>query len=162
MRIRYFKNVKFLTKGFLGYLAYFSIFPVWLSPYLHKIRGVKINNYRSVYIAPSVLIDSIFPEYISIEDGVYLTRGVKILAHTNLTSLQQELVNIENKVEAVRISKGVFIGVNAIILPGVNIGECALVAAGSVVTKDVPIYAIVAGNPAKIVGDIRNWGNEKY
>ena len=49
------------------------------------------------------------------------------------------------------IEAGASIGANATILPGVTIGEKAMVGAGAVVTKDVPAYAIVAGNPARII-----------
>ena len=52
------------------------------------------------------------------------------------------------------IEDDVWIGASAIILPGVSIGEGAIVGAGSVVTKDVPSYTIVAGNPAKIIREI--------
>ena len=47
------------------------------------------------------------------------------------------------------------IGSNATIIAGITIGECALVGAGAVVTKDVPDYAIVAGVPARVIGDVR-------
>lgn len=160
MKLIYFRSIRYLLKGLLGYLAYISIIPVWLSPYLNKIRGVKIYDHKSIYIAPGVLIDSIYPEYITIEDGVYITRGVKILSHTNLTPDQRRLVNVVNIIKKVHISRGAFIGVNAIILPGVHVGECALIAAGAVVTANVPKYAIVAGNPAKVIGDIRELRNE--
>lgn len=50
------------------------------------------------------------------------------------------------------ISDYVYIGTNALIMPGVTIGEHSIIAAGSVVTKSVPPYTVVAGNPAKIVG----------
>lgn len=52
----------------------------------------------------------------------------------------------------IAIGKDAFVGARALILPGIRIGECAIVGAGAVVTKDVPAHAIVAGNPAKIVG----------
>lgn len=49
------------------------------------------------------------------------------------------------------IEDGVWIGTRVIILPGVKIGKSSIIGAGSVVTKDVPAYSIVAGNPAKVV-----------
>lgn len=52
---------------------------------------------------------------------------------------------------AVRIGNGVFIGMNSLVLKGVSIGDNAVVGAGSVVTRDVPSGAVVAGNPAKLV-----------
>lgn len=54
------------------------------------------------------------------------------------------------------VEKGASIGANATVVCGVTIGEDALVAAGAVVTKDVPRGAIVAGNPAKVIGDRRD------
>jgi acetyltransferase-like isoleucine patch superfamily enzyme len=49
------------------------------------------------------------------------------------------------------IEEGAFIGINAVILPGVTVGRNAVVAASSVVTKDVPPFTVVAGNPAAVV-----------
>jgi len=58
-----------------------------------------------------------------------------------------------NKVqkEGIMVGNDVWIGINSIILPDIKIGDGVTIAAGSVVTKDVPEYAIVAGNPAKII-----------
>jgi acetyltransferase-like isoleucine patch superfamily enzyme len=58
------------------------------------------------------------------------------------------------KMSPVRICDRAWIGFNVIILKGVTIGEGAIVGAGSVVTKDVPPYSIVAGNPAKVIREI--------
>lgn len=52
---------------------------------------------------------------------------------------------------AVQVEDGAFIGINAIVLPGVTIGRNAVVGAGAVVTHDVPAYSVVAGNPARII-----------
>lgn len=153
---RYFKSPGFIVKGLLGYLAYIAVYPMWLSPLLHKVRGVKIKNIFNVYIASDVVIDSIYPELITVEEDVYLTRGVKIISHFNPTDAIKKIIGKETLKGKVNIKKGSFIGVNSIILPNTTIGECSVVAAGSVVTKDVPDFAIVAGNPAKIIGDIRN------
>jgi acetyltransferase-like isoleucine patch superfamily enzyme len=53
------------------------------------------------------------------------------------------------------IGDDVFIGARSIVLKGVHIDNGAIVGAGAVVTKNVPAYAIVAGNPARVVGDVR-------
>jgi len=152
---KYRSNIRFLMKGILGYIAYMTIFPSRLSAYLHKWRGAKIKNPSKVYIAPNVLLDSLYPELITIGDGCYLTRGVKVISHFNPTEKISQIVGFETKTKEVVIKEGTFVGVNAIIMPGVVVGECAIVSAGAVVTKNVPDYAIVGGNPARVIGDIR-------
>lgn len=57
-----------------------------------------------------------------------------------------------------RVRRGAAIGSNATIVCGVTIGERALVGAGAVVTRDVPDFAVIAGNPARVVGDVRDRG----
>lgn len=60
-------------------------------------------------------------------------------------------------IDPVIIEDNVWVGCRAIILKGVHIGEGAIIAAGSVVTKNVPPYCIVAGNPAKVIKENVNW-----
>ena len=159
MKSKYFSSISFIFKGFLGYLAYISAFPSFLSPLLNKVRGVKIKDVFNVYIAPNVLIDSIYPEAITIEEDVYLTRGVKVLSHFNPTASLKEIIGNDSIVKATIVKKGAFVGVNSIINAGITVGESSIIAAGSVVVKDVPEFAIVGGNPAKVIGDVRthNW-----
>lgn len=64
----------------------------------------------------------------------------------------ESLVFEDVKASPIRIGDDVWIGTGSIILKGVNIGAGAVIAAGSVVTKDVPSFAIVGGNPAKVIG----------
>jgi acetyltransferase-like isoleucine patch superfamily enzyme len=139
-----------LYKMVLGMIAYYIIFPSFLTAFIHRLRGVKIKNIWSVYISYHVLIDSIHPEVVEIEEDAWLTREVKIIAHFNPTPVLREVLG-EKKVEGVKIGRGAFIGISAIILPGVHVGAGSLVGPGSVVTKDVPDYTWVAGNPAKII-----------
>ena len=155
MKIKYFHSLSFIYKGLLGYLAYVTVFPTFLCPLIHRLRGTKIKSIFNLYIAPTVLIDSIFPELVLLEEKVYITRGVKIITHFNPTPPQQKIIGRETITGGVHIKSGAFIGVSAIILPNVTVGKNALVAAGAVVTKNVPDYAIVSGNPSKITGDIR-------
>lgn len=62
----------------------------------------------------------------------------------------------------IRVKKGSWIGGNAVLLPGVTVGENAIVAAGAVVTRDVPDNAIVGGNPAKVIRYIDETDKEKW
>lgn len=156
---RYFTTPSFLFKGMVGYLAYVSIAPPWLAAWLHKKRGVRIGNYKTVYIAPNVLIDTSFPEHVTIGDGVYITRGAKVICHTAFTPLTQKIIGHEYTIGDVVIEEGAYIGVNAVVLPSVRVGRCAVIGAGAVVTKDVPPYAIVGGVPARVIGDVRELKN---
>ncbi|WP_336314517.1 DapH/DapD/GlmU-related protein, partial [Bacteroides zhangwenhongii] len=89
---------------------------------------------------------------ITIEDGVFIGPGAKILTehHPEEPALRHRLL-----VKPVVVRRKAWIGAGAIILPGVTVGENAIVAAGTVVTKDVPDNAIVAGVPAKVLRNIK-------
>jgi acetyltransferase-like isoleucine patch superfamily enzyme len=156
MKNRYFSSLSFVLRGFLGFLAYYSVWPVFLSPFLHKLRGVGISSISRVYIAPNVLIDTLYPDHVTLENEVYLTRGVKVLAHFNPSDPLKELIGKDSIVKHTLIKRGAFLGVDSIVAPGVTVGELSIVAAGSVVVKDVPDYAIVGGNPAAVLGDVRD------
>jgi maltose O-acetyltransferase len=110
---------------------------------------VKIGDY--VYIGPYALIHA--QGGLTIETGVIIAPRVTIYTcnhnYLNPTALPYDATML---LEPVIIKQFVWIGVNVLIVPGVTIGEGAIVGAGSVVTKDVPDLAIVGGNPAKIIG----------
>lgn len=108
------------------------------------------------------------PKRITIGEGAVINRGVVLDGRFPLTiganasiSIQTIILTLEHDLSSpefasvgapVSIGERAFIGARAIVLPGVSIGEGAAVAAGSVVTKDVEPYAIVAGVPAKPIG----------
>lgn len=83
--------------------------------------------------------------------GDHVDMASQVLIYNSEHDLGKE--DFSAKVEPVEIGDYVFIGPRAIILPGVKIGKGAVVAAGAVVTKDVPEFAIVGGVPAKIIGE---------
>lgn len=70
---------------------------------------------------------------------------------SDFDAIMRKIVLADLAIKPVRIGQGSDVGVNAIILPGVTIGEEAIVGAGAVVTKDVPPRAIVAGVPARLL-----------
>jgi acetyltransferase-like isoleucine patch superfamily enzyme len=121
-----------------------------LRPLIHKWRGVKMG--KNVFIGIEVMFDSVYPERIHIGDGCIITNRVQILAHNRDLSNYKKGDKIRNKgyiVKDVVIENEVVLGIESIILPGVTIGEGAVVAAGALVTKDVAPYTMVAGVPAK-------------
>ena len=100
---------------------------------LHRGRGVKIG--KDVWIGYDVVLDTSRPFAITLEDDCVLSLRVTVLAHF------REQVGVT-------IGRGAFVGAGALILPGVTIGEGAVVSAGSVVTRSVPSFTMVQGNPA--------------
>lgn len=100
------------------------------------------------------------PFLITIGDRVTITSGVKILTHDGSTWLVRDNGSRYQRYAPVVIGNDVFIGVNAIIMPGVCIGSRVVVGAGSVVTRNVDDNSVVAGNPAKVIGTYEAFENK--
>ena len=105
-------------------------------------KNVKIGN--DVTIMNGVLMMS--AGGITIEDKVFLEPKVKLISN-NHDFYERDILTCK----PILIKKGALIRVGSSILPGITVGQYAIVDSNSVVTKDVPDYAIVAGNPAKII-----------
>ena len=113
---------------------------------------VEIQKGASVGRRCKISSHTFICEGVAIEDGVFIGHGVVFIndSYPRATTLDGELqTDADWKVERTRICKGASIGSGATILSNLTIGENAIVGAGSVVTRDVPANAIVAGNPAK-------------
>jgi acetyltransferase-like isoleucine patch superfamily enzyme len=97
-------------------------------------------------------------EGVSIEDEVFVGHGVMFINDTypRATTAEGGLqTEADWQVVQTRVRRRASIGSNATIMAGINVGEGALIGAGAVVTKDVPDFAIVAGVPARVLGDTR-------
>lgn len=118
-------------------------------------KSVCIRGAGNVSIGEFCVINSFFHVWAG-KSGVVIGDRVMIASHTAITNLTHDY-NLPDIRFAPAIDKAVFIGddvwigSHAVILPGISIGRGAVVGAGSVVTKDVPENAIVAGVPAKIL-----------
>lgn len=110
---------------------------------LLRLGGVKIGN--RTFIGSNVMFDGIRPDLVTIGEHVKITSGAKIVTH---------FFNPDDEgmyLGKVTISDEVFIGMNTLIVNSVEIGKGAVLAAGSVVTKDIPEWEIWGGNPAKFI-----------
>lgn len=108
----------------------------------HHVKiGDRVRLHSHVFI----------PEYSVLEDDCWIGPHV---VFTNARYPRSPLV--KDQLIGPYIEQGAKIGANSTILPGVRIGKNALIGAGSVVTKDVPAGAVVAGNPARIINNISN------
>ncbi|MGA2247304.1 MAG: acyltransferase [Verrucomicrobiota bacterium] len=104
------------------------------------VSGCSITAWRQVVIGNRVLIGA----------GALILDNDAHPLHPD-----DRLRNASPRTAAVRIADDVFIGARAIILKGVSIGQGAVIGAGSVVTSDVPAFMIAAGNPARVVAEVK-------
>jgi maltose O-acetyltransferase len=110
--------------------------------------GYNIHVGRGVFMNFNCVVLDVTPVHIG--DGTQIGPGVQIYAADHPRDYNVRLSGLENG-KPVVIGKNVWIGGGAIILPGVTIGDDAIVGAGSVVTRDVAAGATVAGNPARLL-----------
>lgn len=133
--------------------------PVWI------IQSVTLARGKTVSIGSGTYINS----NLTLVDDYEITIGENCLIAPNVTisttghPVHPDLrPNGEMYSFPVRIGNGVWIGVGAVILPGVTIGDYAVIGAGSIVTKDIPSNMIAFGNPCRVVREISDRDKEYY
>jgi len=117
---------------------------VVISPEVVLGKNVKVQNNVSIYTG------------VTCEDDVFLGPS---MVFTNVTN-PRSAVNRKNQYAKTRVKRGATIGANATIVCGHDIGEFAFIGAGAVVTKTVPAYALVIGNPARQIGWMSEYGHK--
>ena len=116
---------------------------VWIAPGRNLIVGDDVDFALDVLLTTS--------GGIRIGDRVLIGYRAQILSSNHVIEGRSPISKAGHVRKAVHVEQDVWIGASSIILPGVTIGEGAVIAAGSVVTKDVPAFAIVGGVPAKLI-----------
>lgn len=156
------KSKKTLMKLNNGYHSHKQIIKLF-----SKITGEKVDesfelilpfytNYgKNIHIGKNVVVN--FACGFQDQGGIYIGDHVFIGPQVTLTTINHSIKLAERrnmKMLPIKICNDVWIGAKATILQGVTIGEGAIIAAGSIVTKDVPSFSIVAGVPAKVIKTI--------
>ncbi len=113
-------------------------------------RGVTVENFCTVGRYCKLESECYITAYSTLEDRVFVAPGV-VTSNDNFVGRTAERFK---HFKGVTVKRGARIGAGSVMLPGVVIGEDALVAAGSVVTKDVPARKIVLGSPARVWRDV--------
>lgn len=116
------------------------------------IGAENINIGNAVIINQRVILQSCEGASITLGDGVVLSYGAQVL--TGGIDLKAGLAIRRHSKSPVVIKSNAWIGAAAIILPGVCVGEGAVIAAGSIVTSNVPDGVVVAGSPARVVREL--------
>lgn len=134
-------------------------------------HGVMIREQNSIGDKVSVGTHSIIEHHVVMEEGVRVHSNAFIpeysvlerdawvgpnVCFTNAPYPRSQ--NVKETLKGPHLKEGAKIGANATLLPGVTIGKHALVGAGAVVVKDVPDYAVVAGNPARVIKYVQELG----
>lgn len=119
---------------------------VVVSPDVHLGNNVKVQNNVSIYTG------------VNCEDDVFLGPSC---VFTNITNPRSNVVR-RGQYEKTTVKRGASIGANATIVCGHDIGKFAFIGAGAVVTKTVPDYALLVGNPAKQIGWMSEYGHRLH
>jgi UDP-2-acetamido-3-amino-2,3-dideoxy-glucuronate N-acetyltransferase len=137
---------------------------VWINVQIREnaVIGEDCILSKDVYIDHEVKIGSRckIQNSVSVYNGVSIADDVFVGPNVAFTNDRvPRAFNTDWRITQTKIETGASIGANSTIVCGINIGEYAMVAAGSVVTKDVQPYTLVMGNPAKPAGKIDKMGN---
>jgi acetyltransferase-like isoleucine patch superfamily enzyme len=146
-------------KLIIGILVYFDS-RLYMKFYLRLLRSVGLKTTGTPrFIAKSVKFDDF--SLITLGDRVVLSMNVHLLTHdysftTALISVGEYPSTDIGILGPITIGNNVFVGMNSIILPGAEIGSNVIIGAGSVVRGKIPDNSVLAGNPASIIGEIKD------
>lgn len=138
---------------------------VWINSQIRENVSIGENCIisKDVYIDAGVSIGNgcKIQNSVSVYQGVTIGNDVFVGPNVSFTNDKvPRAFNSDWQITKTIVENGVSLGANATIVCGIKIGEYAMVAAGSVVTKDVPPYTLVVGNPARIIAKIDKAGNK--
>ena len=129
--------------------------PRKLRPIILRKLGCKVG--KDVFVGDFVRIDLSHADMITIDDHAHIASGVRLLCHQRDMRdycIGDDYAKLGYIIKPIHLCKGSLVGMDSFVMPGVTIGEGAIVGAGSLVTKDVPAWTVATGRPAKVVKEI--------
>ncbi len=126
--------------------------PRKLRPWVLRKIGCHVG--KNTFVGDHVRVDSSHADLITIDDHAHIAGGVRLLCHQrNLSNYHvgDDYAKLGYILKPIHLCKGCLVGMESFVMPGVTIGEGAIVGAGSLVTKDIPAWTIATGRPAKVV-----------
>ncbi len=131
-------------------------------PKIMRKMGCKVG--KGCFIGDYVRIDLGHADMITVEDSVSIASGTRLLCHQrDFTDYRvgDDYMKLGYIVKPIILKKGCLVGMESMVMPGVTIGEGAIVGAGSLVTHDIPAWTIATGRPAKVVRVIEKRDNQE-
>lgn len=129
-----------------------SFNPRKIRPILMRKMGCRVG--KECFIGDYVRVDLGHADMITIEDHVSIAAGVRLLCHQRdfrNYRIGDDYMDLGYIVKPIVLKKGCLVGMESFIMPGVTVGEGAIIGAGSLVTKDIPAWTVATGQPAQVV-----------
>lgn len=153
---KFFRNIKLKwLEKMLDSVLLEPFEPRKLRAYFIRKMGCHIG--KDAFFGDYVRIDTSYADMIYIGDYTHITSGCRLLCHQrDLTGyyVGDNAAELGYQLGEIHIGKGVMVGMETMIMPGITIGDGAIIGARSMVTKDIPPYTIAVGSPAKVVKKI--------
>lgn len=153
---QFFKNIRLKSlEKMLDWAILEPLAPRKLRPILIRKMGCHVG--KNTFFGDYVRMDTSYADMIYIGDYTHITSGCRLLCHQrDLTGycVGDNAASLGYRTGEIHIGKGVMVGMETLIMPGVTIGDGAIIGAGSIVTRDIPAWTIATGRPARVVKQI--------
>ncbi|MCD8385995.1 MAG: acyltransferase [Bacteroidales bacterium] len=144
-----------LMQSMMDWVIFAPIAARKIRPMLLRQMGAKVG--KDCFIGDNVNFDRNHSNLITLEDHAHIASGTRLLCHQRILKdycVGDDYAKLGYRYGEIILKKGSLVGMESFVMPGVTIGEGAIVGAGSLVTKDVPAWTIATGRPAKVVKEI--------
>lgn len=144
-----------LLQSMMDWVIFAPIAHRKVRPWLLRRMGAIVG--KDCFIGDHCYFDQNHSNLITLEDHAHIASGSRLLCHQRIIKdycKGDDYAKLSYRYGEIHLGKGSLIGMESFVMPGVTVGEGAIVGAGSMVTKDIPAWTIAMGRPAKVVKEI--------